>query len=186
MTSGEVLHFSEDPTITRFAPHVAATAQQPQPYVWALTAEQAPSYWFPRDCPRIMAWPRADSTPADRALILGPGGAQRVHAIEYGWLARMQSVQLYTYRLPAGPFRPFESHAMVAEEPVEPLGPPEPVGDLLARHAAAGIELRLLGNLWPMVDAIAAGTLDFSGIRLRNAVPRRTGSAPMGEESDLG
>src|SRR5262249_19845679 len=29
-SAGEVLHFSEDPTITEFHPHVAATAQQPE------------------------------------------------------------------------------------------------------------------------------------------------------------
>jgi len=33
---GQVLHFSEDPTITQFAPHVAKTAQQPEAYVWAV------------------------------------------------------------------------------------------------------------------------------------------------------
>ncbi|MGH3587361.1 MAG: DUF6886 family protein [Pseudonocardia sp.] len=31
---GEVLHFSEDPTISRFEPHVAATAVRSEPYVW--------------------------------------------------------------------------------------------------------------------------------------------------------
>lgn len=31
---GQVLHFSEDPLITRFVPHVAATAQQPGADVW--------------------------------------------------------------------------------------------------------------------------------------------------------
>ncbi|RZU50738.1 hypothetical protein EV385_2520 [Krasilnikovia cinnamomea] len=116
---GEVLHFSEDPSITRFAPHVAATAQQPDPYVWAVDAEQAPSYWFPRDCPRVMAWPHPGTSAADHELILGPGGGERVHAIEYGWLARMQQVRLYAYRLPAAPFRPFgqpRPHAMVAVE----------------------------------------------------------------------
>jgi len=174
MSSGEVLHFSEDPTITRFVPHVAATAKQPDPYVWALTAEQAPSYWFPRDCPRIMAWALPETTPADRERILGPGGGERVHAIEYGWLTRLQTVELFVYRLPAAPFRPFEYYAMVAEGPVEPLGPAEPVGDLLALHAAAGIQLRLLTNLWPLVDAVQASTLHFSGIRLRNATDRQS------------
>jgi hypothetical protein len=53
--AGEVLHFSEDPSIARFVPHVAATAREPKPYVWAVDAEQAPSYWFPRQCPRAMA-----------------------------------------------------------------------------------------------------------------------------------
>ncbi|GAB2927820.1 hypothetical protein GCM10022245_69530 [Streptomyces mayteni] len=32
----EVLHFSEDPTIALFRPHVAATARQAEPYVWAV------------------------------------------------------------------------------------------------------------------------------------------------------
>ena len=40
---GELLHFSEDPTITRFEPHVAATAQQPEAYVWAVDVRNAPS-----------------------------------------------------------------------------------------------------------------------------------------------
>ncbi|BFU41853.1 DUF6886 family protein [Krasilnikovia sp. MM14-A1004] len=98
----------------------------------------------------------------------------------------MQQVRLYAYRLPAAPFRPFgqpRPHAMVAVEPVAPLGPAEPVGDLLALHASAGIQLRLLTNLWGFMDAVATSTLDFSGIRLRNATPRpetgRTGCAPM-------
>ena len=172
MTSRAVLHFSEDPTIAHFVPHVAATAAQPEAYVWALTPEQAPSYWFPRDGPRIMAWTGPQTTSADRERILGPGGHDRVHVIEYGWLTRLQAVELFVYRLPAGPFRPFEDYAMVAEEPVEPLGPAEPVGDLLALHAAAGIQLRLMGNLWAFVDAVAASTLKFSGIRLRNATDR--------------
>ena len=38
---GQVLHFSEDPTIKTFAPHVAATAQQPEPYVWAVDARNS-------------------------------------------------------------------------------------------------------------------------------------------------
>jgi hypothetical protein len=64
--SGEVLHFSEDPTITRFRPHVAATARQPEAYVWALDAEQAQSYWFPRQCPRVLAWPGPETSRSGR------------------------------------------------------------------------------------------------------------------------
>lgn len=107
-------------------------------------------------------------------LILGPGGGDRVHAIEYGWLEAMRTVRLWAYRLPAAVFRPFGEtrHAMVANEPVEPLGPPELVGDLLALHAAAGIQLRVLNNLWPFWDAVITTSLGFSGIRLRNALPR--------------
>lgn len=68
---GEVLHFSEDPTITRFVPHVAATARQPEAYVWAVDAARAPSYWFPRQCPRAMAWAVPSTAQIDRDPILG-------------------------------------------------------------------------------------------------------------------
>jgi hypothetical protein len=123
----------------------------------------------------MLAWPIAGTTAADRDRIIGPGGGERVHAIEYGWLEQMQTTRLYAYRFGSGPFRPMGEpypHAMVAVEPVEPLGQPEPVGDLFAVHGAAGIQLRLLPSLWDFVDAVAASTLGFSGIRLRNARPR--------------
>jgi hypothetical protein len=61
---------------------------------------------------------------------------------------------------------------MAATEPVEPLGPPEPVGDLLKLHEEAGIQLHLLDNLWAFWNAVITSTVDFSGIRLRNARPR--------------
>jgi hypothetical protein len=171
---GQVLHFSEDPTITRFVPHVAATAQQPEAYVWAVGWDRAPDYWFPRACPRAMAWTTATTAPADRDRILGPGGGERVHAIEYRWLDAIRTVRLFAYRLPADRFRPFGEpvpHAVVATEPVAPLEPPEPVGNLFALHEEAGIQLRVLPNLWPFWTAVAGSTLGFSGIRLRNAAP---------------
>jgi hypothetical protein len=173
--AGEVLHFSEDPDITGFTPHVAATTRELDPYVWAVDAEQAPAYWFPRQCPRAMAWAGSQTTVDDRERILGPGGGDRVHAVEYGWLDRMRTVELYAYRLPAGPFRPIgepRPHAMVATEPVRPLGPPVRIGNLFDLHAEAGIQLRVLPALWGFFDAVAASTLEFSGIRMRNAVER--------------
>jgi hypothetical protein len=171
---GQVLHFSEDPTITRFVPHVAATAEQSQAYVWAVDATRAPDYWFPRDCPRAMAWTTETSAPADRERIIGPGGGERVHAVEYRWLDAIRTVRLYAYRLPADRFAPIGEpvpHAVVATEPVDPLGPPEPVGDLFRLHEEAGILLRVLPNLWPFWTAVVGSTLGFSGIRLRNAAP---------------
>ena len=167
---GEVIHFSEDPAIERFEPHVAVTAQQAEAYVWAVDAEHAPSYWFPRDCPRAMAWRRTDSTLADLQL-LGPS-VSRVHMIEYRWLERVRTTQLWAYRFDARDFGPFgDGYAQVATHAVTPIGPVEPVGALLALHAESGIELRVVQNLWPWWQQVAASTLGFSGIRLRNATP---------------
>lgn len=161
-------------------PHVARTAATTEAYVWALDAERAPAYWFPRDCPRALAWERATTTRADAAL-LGCGAPARVHAIEYGWLDAMRTVELFAYRLDARAFRPLsplDPYALVATEPVVPLGAPERVGDLLGLHDEAGIELRVLDCLWPFFDAVSASTLGFSGIRLANARPRRGPSVP--------
>ena len=174
---GTVLHFSEDPTIREFAPHVAATSDDPEPVVWAVDASRAPDYWFPRQCPRAMAWVTDDTTDADRLTVLGPH-TRRVHLIEYGWLERLQTVQLYAYAFDAADFVPYSddatSHAHLARTVVRPLGPPERVGDLLALHEQAGIELRLTDGLWPWWDAVIASTVGFSGIRLRNARARPT------------
>jgi hypothetical protein len=38
-------------------------------------------------------------------------------------------------------------------------------------HAEARIQLRVLPGLWSFFDAVAASTLEFSGIRMGNAKP---------------
>ncbi|UED88113.1 DUF6886 family protein [Streptomyces profundus] len=179
--TGEVLHFSEDPDIRIFRPHLSASAQRMEALVWAVDAARAPDYWFPRQCPRAMVWARPSSSRADRRRLIGDGGGERVHAIEYGWLPALQQVELFAYRLPAAPFRPSgapNSHALVAREEVAPLGPAERVGDLLALHRAAGIQLRLYDNLWPFWDAAVGSSLGHSAIRMRNARPRPTPDDP--------
>lgn len=163
----ELLHFSEDPTLTVFHPHVAPTSREKEAYVWAVDEHHSPSYWFPRQCPRGMAWVGRETTAEDATRILGPG-ATRVHAIEYKWLAAMQSVVLYAYRFPRSKFKTINGHAWVCTEPVTALAPAVPVGDLLEAHERAGIQLRLMDRLWPWWDAVITSTVAFSGIRLRN------------------
>jgi len=187
--AGHVLHFSQDRTITRFVPHVAATAQREEPFVWAVDDACAPSYWFPRDCPRAMAWITPTASADDRDHVLGPGGGSRVHAVEYAWVERIANVELFAYRLPADGFEPLGEptpHAFVSTEPVEPIGPPEPVGSVLRLHAEAGIQLRVLDNLWTFWDFVRASTLGFSGIRLANAAPRATESSSTESQASGG
>lgn len=153
---GELLHFSEDPAIERFVPHVAATALQPEAYVWTVDALNAPCYWFPRQCPRVCSW---------------GDGVDRVHAIEDVWLGAMRTTRLYAYRFAATDFEAFgeRPHAHVATRPVSPLGPPEEVGDLVALHDEHGIELLVLSDLDDHFVGVRERGLEFSGIRLGNA-----------------
>ncbi len=159
-----LFHFSEDPTITRFAPHVAASAQQPEPYVWAIAESHAPGFWFPRDCPRACCWLREGQTEAPLL-----GAAARLHAIQSDWLARMQACALYAYEFDPAPFRLFNEEAghWVAEEEVHAQSV-APIGDLLAKHAEAGVELRIVPDLRPLIAAIIASGLNFSIYRQRN------------------
>ena len=82
----------------------------------------------------------------------------------------MRSVELYAYRLPADVFTMYDA-AVVATTEVRPLGPPERVGDLFDLHAEAGIQLRVLPRLHDFWSAVIISSLEFSGIRLRNARP---------------
>jgi hypothetical protein len=88
--------------------------------------------------------------------------------IESAWLDRFRSARVYAYRLPPDTFEPWDKF-FVSRETVAPLELVE-LGDLLARHAEAGNELRVAPTLYPLWDKVIETTLDFSGIRLRNAV----------------
>ncbi|HXC56044.1 MAG TPA: hypothetical protein VNU97_12175 [Rhizomicrobium sp.] len=168
-----LLHFSEDPDIAVFRPHVPASSPHNPPLVWAVDEAHAPGFWFPRAAPRACCWSGGKPlTPVGQAL-LGLGAGQRMHAIESVWLERLRACRMHVYRFDAAPFALYNESAgyYAARETVRPLSV-APVGDLLALHAAAGIELRFVPNLWPLIDAIVASGLEFSIIRKMNALPR--------------
>lgn len=164
-------HVSEDPSLHRFDPRPSPTGDDDGLMVWALDTRHVPTFWFPRDCPRLCFWPAATTTPEDRERFFGQSALPRVHVMEGSWLDRMRACDLYAYRLPAEPFRPHSvggywiaRQTVEAEERVA-------VGDLLARHAEAGIELRIVPSIWPIRHRVVASTVEFSGSRLRNASP---------------
>jgi hypothetical protein len=125
----ELYHFSTNPDIKRFVPHVPRTNPTHRAAVWAIDADHAPLYWFPRDCPRVSVWPRGHVESGDA------------------------------------------SGQWISERGVVPVSVAM-VGDLLAVHPEAGIELRVVPSLWPLHDEVKRGEFDFSIVRMHNARPR--------------
>jgi hypothetical protein len=156
-------HVSEESTIERFEPRDGR--------VWAIDTRHVPLYWFPRDCPRATFWAVEDTTDDDVERFLGGDRTRRVHVIEPVWLERMRSARLHAYRLPDAAFEP-EDRYWISSGPVEPIERVE-LPDLLALHADAEIELRIAPQLLDLWERVIASTLDFSGIRLRNATLAR-------------
>ena len=146
---GTVLHFSEDPTIVEFLPHVAATSSDPEPVVWAVDADRAPDFWFPRACPRALAWATSTTTDEDRRTILA---SHRVHAIG---LRRLTGCRRNgSTRAEAAGHNALADVPPIAgrrgrpeDRPLARLGP-RTVGDLIGAHDRAA-QLRLVSNLWP-------------------------------------
>jgi hypothetical protein len=155
-------HVSEDATIARFEPRGGR--------VWAIDTRHLPLYWFPRDCPRATFWAVDETADDDVDRFLGGDRTRRVHVLEPDWLDRMREA-LYLYRLPDATFEP-EDRYWISSSAVEPLERDE-LSDLLGLHAAAGIELRIAPKLLELWERVTASTLDFSGIRLRNATLAR-------------
>jgi len=151
-------HVSEDDSIVRFEPRDGR--------VWAIDTRHLPLYWFPRDCPRATFWADSTTTDEDVVRFLGGDRGRRVHVVEPRWLDRMRTARVVAYRLPEDGFERWDRF-WISDRTVEPLEVVE-LGDLVERHATAGIELRS-GPLFPLWDEVVQSSLDYSGIRLRNA-----------------
>jgi hypothetical protein len=160
-------HFSEDPGIERFEPHVPATNPGVDAAVWAIDEAHAPLYWFPRDCPRVTAWPRSAAEEIEFRAEFGTS-AHRLHAIELAWLPAMRTTVLYRYTFEADAFETWAeaSGQWISDQVVKPVAV-EPVGDLLDLHVEAGIELRAVPSLLRFRDLAVDDRWDFSVVRLR-------------------
>jgi hypothetical protein len=153
-------HVSEDAAIRRFEPRDGK--------VWAIDTRLLPLYWFPRDCPRATFWAESGTSDEDVELFLGGDRSRRVHVVEPEALGWMRRARVVAYRMPEATFAPDENRFWISEQAVEPL---ELVGlgDLVERHRRAGIVLRTEPDLLRFWDSVAASSLGYSGIRLRNA-----------------
>ncbi len=165
-----LFHVSEEPDIKKFDPR--ASEYVAEPVVWGIDQARLHNYLVPRDCPRVTYYAGTETTPADVERFLGASPA--VVAIESHWLERLRECRLYCYQLPADTFECFDECAgyFVSRVPVVPMRA-EIIDDVIAELLKRRIELRFVSSLWPLRDAVIASTLQFSIIRMRNALQKR-------------
>jgi len=172
-----LFHFSERAGIAAFQPRpVAAPSERGPgrgwlngPLVWAIDEPHQPMYLFPRDCPRILVWPLADSTQDDRAALWGDSRARMLAFVETGWLARISTGRLWRYELRSEGFESLDDAGMwVSRQAATPVDALE-ITDLPTALAETGAELRALPSLLPL-RPVWNSSLHVSGIRLRNAL----------------
>jgi hypothetical protein len=170
-----LFHFSEDFSIDRFEPRPVKTPAPRKPgrewlngpLVWAIDEWHAPMYLFPRDCPRILLWPLASTSDADRERFIEPG-ARIVAYVEQRWLPALSAARLCRYELPTESFEPLDDAGMwVSRSAVRPAAA-EALSDLPQQLAERGVVLKALDTLTTLRD-VWDTTLHASGIRLRNA-----------------
>ena len=164
-----LFHVSEESGIERFDPR--SSEYTDVPVVWAISQERLQNYLLPRECPRVTYYAGPDTTAADIERFLGSNSS--VIAIENAWYERLQSCHLYCYRMPPETFECidvcagyFVSKVSVIPERVEVID------DVITRLLSCGVELRFVSNLWPLRDAVVGSSLQFSLIRMRNALAR--------------
>ena len=176
-----LFHVSEQRDIDRFEPRASEAGAVP--VVCAIDTDRLRNYLVPRDCPRVTFYLGPHTTSSDRERFL-PSSAAAV-VVEQGWVERMRSCRLYCYHLPPDTFECadecagyFVSRVAVAPVCVEILD--NPFAELRRR----GVHLRVVPNLWPLRDAVAASTLQFSIIRMRNALPSDACQGALSPSSD--
>jgi hypothetical protein len=169
-----LFHVSEEGAIARFDPR-PVTAEEVRvngSVVWAIDEAHLANYLLPRDCPRVTYVCSTETSDADRDRFFGISGAQRIIAIEPGWLERAMATPIYQYELPISNFECIDRDAghYVARDAVVPLGVSR-IGAPLAEMLKFEVELRVIKDLRALHAAVSRSTLSFSTTRLRNAEP---------------
>jgi len=170
----QLFHFSEESDIRIFEPRPVKVAAPRAPgmewlngpLVWAIDAWHQPMYLFPRDCPRILLWPLASTTPEDRRAYWTTSN-QMIAYIERSWFDRLSQAELHRYALPAERFQSLGDAGMwvsrAATTPIEITR----ITDLPRALEEASVELRIVPTLAPL-ESLWRTSFHVSGIRLRN------------------
>jgi hypothetical protein len=169
----ELFHISEDPDIKLFEPRAAnkGSGREGELLVWAIEDRLLHNYLLPRDSPRVTFYASDSSTPEDIEKLMGQTSASFVVAIETAWFERAVTTTLYNYSFDAATFELSDKAAGYYVSPVAVQSNAmtvikRPLEEMLERN----VELRVMHSLEKLEAAVIRSTLEFSCIRMRNAI----------------
>ena len=171
-----LFHFSDNPDIEVFVPRPVLVPSDRGPgrdwlngpLVWAIDEHFQAMYLFPRDCPRIVLFAKADSSRADLDLWFGDRDCHAIAHIEWDWLEWVLTTPIHRYTLPTDSFESLHDAGLyVSRTPVTPLAM-QTFDSLGAAMRELGVELRVMARLTPLWN-VWSTSLHASGVRLRNA-----------------
>lgn len=166
-----LFHFSEDDSIKIFLPKANQYRPNFPAVVWAIDEEHEFTYYFPRDCPRIVCRRTEATTEQHLQLFFRNTIANTVVTVESDWYSRISKQTLFKYCFDDEGFEQFDKTAgyYISREIVKPKSV-EIYGNLIERLIDKGIELRFTTNLYPLREAILASDFKGFGIhRFNNA-----------------
>ena len=175
MTPKVIFHVSEQENIEIFKPRPSPSKFENihGDVVFGISDKLLHNYLLPRDCPRVTFYASGKTSAADKEKFL-PASAEYVIAIVARWLPIIQKTTLFCYEFEATTFSLVDECAdyYVSYEEVRPTRVRR-INDLLGELTRRNnIELRITPELHTLAVKIAASSLNFSIIRMRNAAPK--------------
>lgn len=175
MTREKIFHISENGNIKIFEPRPSPSRFDniDGDVVFGISGKLLHNYLLPRECPRVTYYAGEQTSAADREKFL-LASVEYVMAIESRWLSTIENTTLFCYEFDAKTFSVVDECAgyYVSREAVAAVAVrciDNIVGELLSRQ---NLELRILPELWTLAGKVAASSLNFSNIRMRNAAPK--------------
>ncbi|MCD9025450.1 DUF6886 family protein [Cohnella silvisoli] len=167
----KLYHFSDKSDIRIFNPRVKHNRQNMPPVVWAIDQQHEFTFYFPRDCPRIVYTRTEGISDEDDHKFFGLTDSNIVITVEVGWYKRINKTTIFRYELPVESFKLFDEFAgyYISEESINPIGI-KPLDNLIERLTELNIEIRFTPNLNPLRETLLKSSIkDFGIHRFENA-----------------
>ena len=167
-----IFHVSEESNISIFEPRAPKrTDLADTPIVWAVSEERLTNYLTPRECPRVGYHIGAHTSDEDINTYFSSSEHSHALIIESGWFEVMKNTTLWLYEFDPTNFNLQDEPAgyYISEATQIPIAKLR-VDDLFDELFRRSCELRVVANLHQIADKIKYTTLDWSLIRMKNAL----------------